>query len=114
MLPNIAGEAVVVVEYAVTAPATADGPHRVAPVITGFVKLDSRFFAAASRMASSAAQEKADKEALRLSKTLMRIMRAIEENPARVYELVRQRPDVPVRELEGFRQVLNLPKTAMP
>lgn len=114
MLPNVAGEAVVVVEYVVVAPATADGPHRIAPTITGFVKLDSRVYTAASRVASSAAQDKADKEAQRLAKTLMRITRAIEENPARVYDLVRQRPDVPARELEGLRQLLNLPKTATP
>jgi hypothetical protein len=114
MLPNIAGEAVVVVEYAVTAPAAADAPHRIAPTISGFVKLDSRFVTAASRVASTAAKEKATKEAQRLAKTLMRVTRAIEENPARVYDLVRQRPDVPVRELEGFRRVLNLPKTATP
>jgi hypothetical protein len=114
LLPNIAGEAVVVVEYAVTPPAGADALHRIPPTITGFVKLDSRVLAAASRVASSAAREKADKEAQRLAKTLMRVTRAIEENPARVYDLVRQRPDVPGRDLEGFRQVLNLPKTATP
>jgi hypothetical protein len=114
VLPNIAGEAVIVVEYA-TAPAPGgETPHRITPTISGFVKLDSRLLAAASRLASTAAKEKADKEAQRLAKVLLRIARAIEENPARVYELVRQRPDVPARELDGFRQLLNLPKTAMP
>lgn len=113
-LPNIAGEAVIVLEYAVTPTPGIDSPHRITPTVSGFVKLDSRLFAAASRMASAAAREKADKEAQRLAKTLMRMSRAIEENPARVFDLVRQRADVPARELEDFRKLLNLPRIATP
>lgn len=111
-LPNIAGEAVVVFEY-VFAP-NADGHPRVVPTITGFVKLESRLLAAASRFASAFARDKADKEARGLAKVFMKVSRAIEENPTRVYDLVRQRPDVPARELEEFRQLLNLPRTATP
>jgi hypothetical protein len=112
VLPNIKGEAVVIFEYAVKP--GADGSRQIAPTISSFVKLDSRFLAAASRMAGSLAQEKADKEAQRLAKVFMRVSRAIEENPARVYDLVRQRPDVPARDLEAFRQLLSLPKPAKP
>jgi hypothetical protein len=111
-LPNIAGEAVVVFEYAFSP--SADGPPRVVPTISGFVKLESRLLSLASQFASAIAHEKADKEARGLAKVFMRVSRAIEENPARVYELVRQRSDVPARELEEFRQLLNLPRIATP
>jgi hypothetical protein len=111
-LPNIAGEAVVVFEYRV-APGS-DGHERIAPTISGFVKLESRFLAMASRFASAVAREKAEKEAQRLSRVFMRVSLAIEENPANVYDVLRQRPDVPARELEEFHQLLNLPRIATP
>lgn len=112
LLPSIAGEAVVVFEYAFgTAP---DGQRRVVPVISGFVKLQSGFLAAASRLAGRIARDKADREAKGLARVFMRVSRAIEENPAHVDELLRQRPDVPARELEEFRRLLNLPRTATP
>ena len=113
LLPNIAGEAVVIFEYAFAS--GPDGQSRVVvPAISGFVKLESRFLSFASRVASTFAKEKADKEAQRLARVFMRVSRAIEENPARVYDLVRQRADVPARDLEEFRQLLNLPRTATP
>jgi hypothetical protein len=112
MLPNINGEAVVIFEYAVKP--GADGHPQVAPSISSFVKLDGGLASMASRVAPSLAREKADKEAQRLAKVFMRVSRAIDENPARVYDLVRQRSDVPARDLEGFRQILNLPKHAKP
>ena len=112
ILPSIGGEAVVVLEYAYRP--GPGGAQRIEPTFTGFVKLDSRILAAVSRLASSIAREKADKEAGRLAKVFRRVSRAIEEDPGRVYELVRQRADVPTRELEEFRALLNLPRTATP
>jgi hypothetical protein len=38
--------------------------------------------------------------------------RAIDADPSGVFEKVRQRPDVPARELEEFRRLLNLPAAA--
>ncbi len=111
-LPSITGEAVVVFEYGFSA--GSDGKPRVTPTIGSFVKIDSRLLAALTRLAGPYAKEKAEKEAQRLAKVFMRVSRAIEEEPARVYELLRQRPDVPARELDEFRRLLNLPRTATP
>jgi hypothetical protein len=113
-LPNIPGEAIVIVEYAVVPTPGAASPHRITPTVSGFVKIDGRVYTAASRMASSAVREKADKESQRLAKTLRRVSKAIEDNPAHVFDLLRQRTDVPARELEEFRKLLNLPRTATP
>lgn len=113
ILPNIAGEAVIVLEYAHRP--GPDGDRRIVPTYTGFVKLDSRLLAAvASRFATAIARDKAKLEAERLAKVFMKVSRAIEDNPTRVYDLVRQRADVPARDLEEFRALLNLPRTATP
>ena len=112
-LPSIAGEAVVVVEYAQRT--GSQGEPRIVPTLTGFVKLDSRVLAViARRFATSIAQDKAKLEAERLAKVFMKVSRAIEEDPVRVYDLVRQRADVPAHDLEGFRTLLNRPRTATP
>lgn len=113
ILPNIAGEAVIVLEYAHRP--GPDGERRIVPTYTGFVKLDSRLLAAlASRFATSVARDKAKLEAERLAKVFMKVSRAIEENPSRVYDLLRERADVPARDLDGFRALLSLPRTATP
>ena len=57
---------------------------------------------------SAAAQSKADTEARRLMKVFARVSQAVQENPAGVYEQLRQRPETPRRELEEFRQLLHL------
>jgi hypothetical protein len=108
LLPSIHGQAVVVIEYAVQ-PAEN---HRslISPAVTGFVKLDSGFFAAASRLAGAVATAKAEKEARRLAKLFARASRAIDDNPAHVHEQVRRRPDVPPADLEAFRRLLELPE----
>jgi hypothetical protein len=110
MLPNIHGQAVVLVDYASTH--GADGKNAIQTAITGFVKLDSRIMALAGQLASSVATAKAEKEGQRLVKVFARTTRAIEENPAAVYEQLRVQPVVPARELESFRRLLNLPAPA--
>jgi hypothetical protein len=111
-LPDIAGEAVVVFEF--TAQADAGGRAEITPVVSGFLKIDNRLLAAAGRLASAIATAKAEKEAQRLLKVFARTSRAIEENPGRVWDLLRNRPDVPKQELEEFRRLLNLPRTPSP
>ena len=107
MLPSIHGQAVVVIEYGVN----PNGDHRslISPAVTGYVKLDNRFFALAGMLAGTVATAKAEKEAKRLVKVFARASRAIDDNPAHVHEQVRQRPDVPPGDLEDFR-----PGTARP
>ena len=104
VLPAINGEAVVMIEYEAT-PA-GDGRDRVRATVSGFVKLDSSALSLAIKIAAPIAQRKADLEARRLMRTFARASRLIDSNPADVYERLRQRPDVPARELEEFGRLL--------
>ena len=112
VLPDIRGEAIITISYAATP--TGDGRSTIAAAVGSFVKLDSKLLRAAGRLASSVAHAKAEKEGVRLVKTLARTTRAIEENPAAVWEALRKQPDVPRRELEEFRRLLSLPPVAGP
>jgi len=107
LLPSIHGQAVVFIEYGVDP--TRDHRSLISPAVTGFVKLDSGFFALAGRLAGSVATAKAEKEAKRFAKIVTRASRALDENPAHVLEQLRQRPDVPRGDLEEFRRLLHLP-----
>jgi hypothetical protein len=106
ILPDIRGQAVVLIDYG-TQPA-GDGRSTIRTAVTGFVRLDSRILNLASKLATSVATAKGEKEARRLVKLFARTTRAIETDPAGVYDKVRRSPDVPSRELEGFRRLLNL------
>jgi len=105
VLPAINGEAVIMIEYEAT-PA-GDGRDRVRATVSGFVKLDSTTLSLAMKLAAPIAQRKADLEARRLMRTFARVSRRIDDNPTDVYEQLRQRPDVPARELEEFGRLLN-------
>ncbi|OLB95018.1 MAG: hypothetical protein AUH30_16490 [Candidatus Rokubacteria bacterium 13_1_40CM_68_15] len=105
-MPTIQGDAVTMIEYEAT-PAP-EGKSLIRSTVSGYVKLDSRFLANFMKLASGAAQRKADLEARRLMRTFARASQAIDENPAGVYEQLRQRPDVPQRELEEFGRLLNV------
>jgi len=106
LLPSIRGQAVVLIEYDLSP--TADHRSLISPAVTGFVKLESRVMALAGMLAGSVATAKAEKEAKRLVKLFARASRAIEDNPAYVHEAVRQRADVPPRDLDEFRRLLDL------
>ena len=84
-----------------------DGRDRVRATVSGFVKLDSATLTMAMKIAAPIAQRKADLEARRLMRTFARVSRVIDDNPMDVYERLRQRPDVPARELEEFGRLLN-------
>jgi hypothetical protein len=110
LLPNIRGQAVVLIDYGVR-PAPNGGGSLIDAGVTGYVKLDSRFLGAVSRLAGGLARAKAEKEATRLVRLFARTTHAIEADPAAVYERLRQSPDTPARELDGFRLLLGLPGT---
>ena len=110
-LPDITGEAVIVLEYG--SRADRDGKSQVATAISGFVKIDNSVLALVTR-ATSLATRKANLEAERLARVFARTSQAIEENPGAVIELLRQRPEVPARELEEFRQLLDSPLVKSP
>jgi len=106
LLPSIRGQAVVLIEYALSQ--ADDRRSLISPAVTGFVRLDSKVIALAGMLAGSVATAKAEKEARRFVRLFARASRAIEENPAHVHESVRQRPDVPSADLEEFRRLLDL------
>jgi hypothetical protein len=112
LLPNIHGQAVVVIDYG--ARPAANGRSQINTAVSGFVKLDSRILALASKLATSVATRKGEKEARRLVQVFAKTTRAIDADPAGVFDKVRQRPDVPARELEEFRRLLSLPAAAPP
>lgn len=105
LLPDIQGQAVVVMEYGFRP--NAEGRTVVATTITGYVRLNSRFLRIAGTLVGLIAQAKADREARQLLKVFARVSRAIEERPDEVSEKVRQRPDVPQQELREFLRLLN-------
>jgi hypothetical protein len=110
LLPNIRGQAVVLFDYA--AKTGADSKNAIQTAVTGFVKLDSPILSLAGKLASAVASAKADREGKQLVKMFARTTRAIDEDPAGVYEQLRQKPDVPPRELDQFRRLLKLPVPA--
>jgi hypothetical protein len=105
LLPTIRGQAVVVIEYG-SRPAP-DDREVISTVITGFVKLDSRFWAATGKLLGDVATAKAEREARKLVKVFARTTRAVEENPAAVTAGLRERGDVPARELAEFERLLS-------
>jgi hypothetical protein len=108
LMPSIQGQAVVVLEYGAT---PAGLQHSlISAAVRGFVKLDNGFYDfVASRLAATVVTAKAEKEARRLVKTMVKLSRWIDENPAHVHEQLRLRPGVPTQDLEEFRRLLRLP-----
>ncbi|HEV8586695.1 MAG TPA: hypothetical protein VGT02_17130 [Methylomirabilota bacterium] len=107
VLPNIRGQAVITIDWAITP--GPDGKGVIAPTVGAFVKLDSRVLAVASALAGSIAAAKAEKEATRLVRVFEKTTRAINDNPAAVLEALRQRAETPRRELEEFSRLLSAP-----
>jgi hypothetical protein len=107
LLPDIHGEAVVMIEYAVRP--EGNGRSLIAPVVTGYVKLDSGVLAAALKLLTPVARAKADREARTLVKVFARVTRAIEEDPAGVVADLAREPDVAPADLAAFRKLLRLP-----
>jgi hypothetical protein len=107
LLPEIHGEAVVMIEYGVRP--GPDGTPLIAATVTGFVKLDSGFLSAATKLVTPVARAKADREARTLVKVFAKVSRAAEEQPAALVQALAREPDVSPRELAEFRKLLNLP-----
>lgn len=112
ILPDIHGEAVVVIDY--TVQPAPEGKSLISPTVAGYVKLDSRLLTMATKLAASAATTKGEKEARRLVKVFAKTTNAVETDPAGVLEKLRQRPEVPAAELEEFRGLLNAAPGATP
>jgi len=80
----------------------------VSAAVTSYVKVDSGVVAALVKLAMGAATDKAALESRRLVRNFARVSRAIEENPAKVFDEVRRDPGVPQAELEQFRRLLGI------
>jgi len=107
VLPEIRGQAVATLEYRFR---PGDGGHQViVTTASGYVQVDSSVLNTLGRVAAPMVQAKADREVGYLLRTFARVTRAIEEDPARVYRLVSDRPDVPRPELQEFHRLLRLP-----
>jgi hypothetical protein len=107
LLPAIQGEAVVTINYDVQ-PA-GDGRDVLFAAISSQLKIAGIFGDLVATLANAVATEKAEKESRRMVQLFARVLRAIDEMPAALYASLRERPDVPQRELEQFRALLNLP-----
>jgi hypothetical protein len=106
LLPDIHGEAVVMIEYA--ARPAADGKSLIAAVVSGFVKLDSGFLSAATKLMTPIARAKADREARTLVKVFAKVTRAADEQPAMLVQDLAREPDVSPRDLAEFRKLLRV------
>ena len=104
LLPAIHGEVLLIIDYQYVP--GAPGRVLVKSVVASFVKLDSRILSGVLKLGSAVAQKSADREARGIVKLFAKVSRAIEEDPARVYAKLRDRPDVPHAELEEFRALL--------
>jgi hypothetical protein len=107
VLPEIHGQAVATLEYSFRS--VEGGQTVVVTAASGFVQVDNQVLNTLGKVAAPMVQAKADKEVGYLLRTFARVTKAIEEDPAKVYQLVSERPDVPRADLEGFRRVLSLP-----
>jgi hypothetical protein len=107
LLPEIRGQAVATLQYSFHPDET--GQTVVVAAAAGCVQVDNGFLNALAKVAAPMVQAKADKEASYLLRVFARVSRAIEDDPARVYQLVSERPDVPRAELEEFHRLLRLP-----
>jgi len=106
-LPDIRGRAVVALAYAFQP--GPPGRAQVKTTVTSFVDIESAVVRAIGKVGAPIVQKKADREARQLLKVFARVSRAIEDNPGDVYARVRERPDVPKKELEEFRKLLRVP-----
>jgi hypothetical protein len=106
LLPDIHGEAVVMIEYGVRP--GPEGRSLIAASVTGFVKFDSAMLSVATKVASPIAQAKADRSARKLVRVFARASRAADEQPALLCQELARVPDVSPRELAEFRRLLGV------
>jgi hypothetical protein len=104
ILPAIRGRVVVILEYRVE-PA-AGGKSLITPAMTSFVRIDNGLFEALARLFRAVIAPRAAKVTSQIVVDIAKTSSAIEEDPIRVVDAVRKRPDVPSRELGEFRRLL--------
>lgn len=106
LLPTIRGELVVLL--APTFTPDPDGRQVVSLAVTTFVKFRSPVVKMVAKIAHAAVVSKAEREARTLARVIAKLSRAIEEDPAGLYQRLSERPEVPRRELLEFAALLGL------
>ena len=104
VLPMIRGRVVVVLEY--RAEPASGGKSLITPAMTSFVRIDNGLFEALARLFKAVIAPRAAKVTSRIVVDIAKTSSAIDQDPSRVDEALRRRPDVPSRELVEFRQLL--------
>lgn len=104
VLPTIRGRVVVVLEYRVE-PASG-GKSLITPTMTSFVRIDNGLVEALARLFRGVVAPRAAKVTSRIVVDIAKTSSAIDQDPIRVDEALRKRPDVPLRELVEFRRLL--------
>jgi hypothetical protein len=104
LLPDVHGEAVVMIEYDVRR--GPDGRSLIAATVTGHVKLDNPVLNGMTKLAAPVAQAKADREARVLVRVFAKVTRLAAEQPAALCRDLAQQPDVSDRDLSEFCTLL--------
>jgi hypothetical protein len=104
VLPTIRGRVVVVLAYRVE-PAPS-GKSLITPSMTSFVRIDNGLVEALARLFKGVVAPRAAKVTSRIVVDIAKTSIAIDQDPIRVDEALRRRPDVPSRELGEFRRLL--------
>jgi hypothetical protein len=104
LLPEIHGEAVVMIEYDVRR--APDGKSLIATAVTGHVKLDNPVLSGMTKLAAPVAQAKADREARVLVRVFAKVTRLADEQPAALCRDLGQQADVSPRERSEFCALL--------
>jgi hypothetical protein len=104
VLPAIHGRVVVLLDY--TIKPQADGKSLITPAMASFVRIDNAAFEALARLFHAVVAPRAMKVTTRIVGDIAKTARAIDDDPGRVDAALRERPDVPPRELAEFRRLL--------
>jgi hypothetical protein len=84
----------------------ADGKSLITPAMASFVRIDNAAFEVLARLFHAVVAPRAMKVTTRIVGDIAKTARAIEDDPGRVDAALRERPDVPPRELAEFRRLL--------
>src|SRR5258706_589041 len=82
----------------------ADGKSLMTPAMASFVRIDNAAFEALARLFHAVVAPRAMKVTTRIVGDIAKTARAIDDAPGRVDAALRERPDVPPRELAEFRR----------
>jgi len=104
VLPAIHGRVVVLLDY--TIKPHADGKSLITPAMASFVRIDNAALEMVARLFHAVVAPRAMKVTTRIVGDIAKTARAIDDDPGRVDAALRERPDVPPRELAEFRRLL--------